>query len=192
MQPLIVNIHQAESLPVEASPVGRFAPSPTGSLHFGSLVAAVGSWLFARAEAGTWLVRIEDIDTTRVVPGSAEEILRTLERYALHSDREPVWQSERIVSYERALASLEERELAYGCACSRAELARAAEQTSEPGGEPACTDHRQRGDRGQHDVGTGCADRPWDHEHRGDGVGEEPADAGVAQQQIGDPPEVLP
>jgi glutamyl-Q tRNA(Asp) synthetase len=106
--------------------VGRFAPSPTGPLHLGSLVAAVGSWLFARAAEGQWLVRMEDLDTPRVVDGSAEEILAALRRYGLEWDGEVVWQSQRIPLYERALATLRARGLAYDCACSRAELQRAA------------------------------------------------------------------
>jgi len=105
---------------------GRFAPSPTGPLHLGSLVAAVGSWLFARAAGGRWLVRIEDIDTPRVVPGSADEILAALRRYGLEWDGEVVYQSQRIALYERALASLRDKNLVYDCACSRAELQRAA------------------------------------------------------------------
>jgi glutamyl-Q tRNA(Asp) synthetase len=105
---------------------GRFAPSPTGPLHLGSLVAAVGSWLFARRAGGRWLVRIEDIDTPRVVPGSAEEILAALQRYGLQWDGEVVWQSQRTALYERALATLRERGLVYDCGCSRAELQRAA------------------------------------------------------------------
>ena len=105
---------------------GRFAPSPTGPLHLGSLVAAVGSWLYARRAGGRWLVRMEDIDTPRVVPGSAEEILRALARYGLESDGEVVWQSRRTTLYEDALATLRSRDLVYDCACSRAELQRAA------------------------------------------------------------------
>lgn len=105
---------------------GRFAPSPTGPLHLGSLVAAVGSWLHARAENGRWLVRIEDIDTPRVVPGSAQEILAALRRYALEWDGEVVWQSRRTALYERALEELRAKGLVYDCACSRAELQRAA------------------------------------------------------------------
>lgn len=106
--------------------VGRFAPSPTGPLHLGSLVAAVGSWLYARAEGGRWLMRIEDIDTPRVVPGSAEEILAALRRYALDWDGEIVWQSQRTSLYERAIAQLRAQGLVYDCACSRADLQRAA------------------------------------------------------------------
>jgi glutamyl-Q tRNA(Asp) synthetase len=105
---------------------GRFAPSPTGPLHLGSLVAAVGSWLLARQAGGRWLVRIEDIDTPRVVPGSAEEILAALRRYGLQWDGDVVWQSRRTGLYDRALATLRERGLVYDCACSRAELQRAA------------------------------------------------------------------
>jgi glutamyl-Q tRNA(Asp) synthetase len=105
---------------------GRFAPSPTGPLHLGSLVAAVGSWLYARAENGRWLVRMEDIDTPRVVPGSAEEILAALRRYSLEWDGEVVWQSRRTVLYERALNELRTKDLVYDCACSRADLQRAA------------------------------------------------------------------
>lgn len=106
--------------------IGRFAPSPTGPLHLGSLVAAAGSWLFARAAGGRWLVRMEDIDFARVVPGSAEEILAALRCYALEWDGEVVFQSQRTSLYENALRTLEERGLAFDCACSRADLQRAA------------------------------------------------------------------
>ncbi|MFA6954285.1 MAG: tRNA glutamyl-Q(34) synthetase GluQRS [Thermoanaerobaculia bacterium] len=107
-------------------PTGRFAPSPTGPLHLGSLVAAVGSWLFARKEGGRWLVRVEDIDTPRVVPGSEDEILAALVRYGLEWDGEVVRQSERTPLYEAALAVLRERGQVFDCSCSRAELQRAA------------------------------------------------------------------
>ena len=105
---------------------GRFAPSPTGPLHLGSLVAAVGSWLYARAEGGRWLVRIEDIDTPRVVAGSAEEILAALIRYGLEWDGEVVWQSRRTALYEDALGRLRASGRVFDCACSRADLQRAA------------------------------------------------------------------
>jgi glutamyl-Q tRNA(Asp) synthetase len=107
-------------------PTGRFAPSPTGPLHVGSLVGAVGSWLFARRESGRWLVRMEDLDTPRVVAGSADEILRALERYGLTWDGEVVYQSQRIALYDEALNALRAQNIVYDCGCSRADLARAA------------------------------------------------------------------
>lgn len=100
---------------------GRFAPSPTGPLHLGSLVAAAGSWLFARHAGARWLVRIEDIDTPRVVPGSAEEILAALQRYGLDWDGEVVWQSRRLHLYAEALAALRAKGRTFDCGCSRAE-----------------------------------------------------------------------
>jgi glutamyl-Q tRNA(Asp) synthetase len=108
------------------TPVGRFAPSPSGPLHLGSLVAAVGSWLFARRAGGRWLVRMEDLDTPRVVAGSANEILRALERYGLTWDGEVVYQSQRIALYDEALSALRTKHLVYDCGCSRADLARTA------------------------------------------------------------------
>ncbi|MGA8809001.1 MAG: tRNA glutamyl-Q(34) synthetase GluQRS [Thermoanaerobaculia bacterium] len=107
-------------------PTGRFAPSPTGPLHLGSLVAAVGSWLFARRAGGRWLVRMEDLDTPRVVAGSADEILRAIERYGLTWDGEVVHQSKRIALYDDALATLRAKKLVYDCGCSRADLTRTA------------------------------------------------------------------
>jgi glutamyl-Q tRNA(Asp) synthetase len=102
---------------------GRFAPSPTGPLHFGSLVSALASWLDARAHRGTWLVRIEDIDGPRTVPGAAEEILATLERFGMHADEPPVWQSQRTTRYARALEQLRSAGLIYPCGCTRKEIA---------------------------------------------------------------------
>ncbi|HEV7923088.1 MAG TPA: tRNA glutamyl-Q(34) synthetase GluQRS [Thermoanaerobaculia bacterium] len=122
---------------------GRFAPSPTGPLHLGSLVAAVGSWLFARGAGGRWLVRMEDLDAPRVVPGSAEEILAALRRYGLEWDGEVVYQSARTALYEDALATLRARGLAYDCACSRAELQRAA--SAPLGAEPVYPGTCRRG-----------------------------------------------
>lgn len=107
-------------------PRGRFAPSPTGPLHLGSLVAAVGSWLFARSAGGEWLVRMEDLDGRRVVPGAAAEILRALERYGLTWDGEVAVQSRRTALYEAALSRLRAAGHAYDCGCTRAEVARAA------------------------------------------------------------------
>ena len=94
---------------------GRFAPSPTGPLHFGSLAAAVGSYLDARHHRGTWLVRIEDLDTPRCVPGAADDILRTLEAFGLHWDGEIIYQSRRSAAYEEALHELQANGAAYPC-----------------------------------------------------------------------------
>jgi glutamyl-Q tRNA(Asp) synthetase len=106
--------------------IGRFAPSPTGPLHLGSLVAALGSWLFARSAGGRWLVRMEDLDAPRVVPGAADEILRALERYGLTWDGEVARQSDRLALYEEAFEDLLRRREIYACACSRGDLTRAA------------------------------------------------------------------
>src|ERR1700730_7838250 len=86
--------------------VGRFAPSPTGSLHLGSLVAAVGSFLDARKAGGRWLLRMEDLDTSRVIPGCSDEMLRTLESFGLHWDGEVEFQSRRTPLYAEALETL--------------------------------------------------------------------------------------
>jgi glutamyl-Q tRNA(Asp) synthetase len=104
--------------------IGRFAPSPTGPLHLGSLVAAVGSYLFARRTGGLWLMRMEDLDTPRVVPGMADDILLTLEALGFTWDGEVVWQSLRTGAYEAALAELARKGMVYPCGCSRAEIAR--------------------------------------------------------------------
>jgi len=110
---------------------GRFAPSPTGSLHLGSLLAAVGSFLDARRHGGRWLVRMEDIDRTRVVPGSADEILRTLEAFGLRWDGAVEYQSRRTSLYAAALESLRTAGRTFECSCSRRELA--AEDSGYPG-----------------------------------------------------------
>ncbi len=103
--------------------VGRFAPSPTGPLHAGSLVAALGSWLDARAHGGRWLVRIEDVDVPRCVPGAAEAILRQLAAVGLVPDEAPVWQSQRGVLYQQALDALLGQGRTFPCACSRKDIA---------------------------------------------------------------------
>lgn len=102
---------------------GRFAPSPTGPLHFGSLVAAVGSYLEAKTRGGEWLVRIEDLDPPRTVPGAADDILRTLEACGMAWDGAIVYQSTRSEAYHSALHQLRQRGLIYPCACSRREIA---------------------------------------------------------------------
>ncbi len=102
---------------------GRFAPSPTGPLHFGSLVAALASWLDARAQGGQWLLRIEDVDAPRTVPGAAEDIVRTLESLGLHWDGEISWQGRNRERYEAALERLRSLGLVYRCRCSRKEVA---------------------------------------------------------------------
>lgn len=102
---------------------GRFAPSPTGPLHFGSLVAALGSWLLARHAGGEWWVRIEDVDGPRVVPGAAERQLRTLAACGLVSDGPVMWQSERGDRYQQVLSHLFDLGLAFECHCSRSDLA---------------------------------------------------------------------
>ena len=100
--------------------VGRFAPSPTGALHFGSLTAALASWLDARRAGGRWLVRMEDLDAPRVMPGAADAILRQLENIGLAWDGAIVYQSARLDLYEDAIESLQAH--CYPCACTRKEL----------------------------------------------------------------------
>jgi glutamyl-Q tRNA(Asp) synthetase len=107
---------------VSARYVGRFAPSPTGPLHAGSLVAALASWLDARVHAGRWLLRIEDVDGPRCVAGVDRLIVDQLARCGLDADGEPVWQSQRGDGYRAALDTLVGRGLAYGCVCSRRDI----------------------------------------------------------------------
>ena len=113
---------------------GRFAPSPTGALHFGSLIAALASCLDARAHGGEWLVRMEDVDAERNVPGAADEILRTLEAFGFAWDGEVLWQSTRDDAYAAALGELVAAGLAYPCACSRKEIAARTTRPAIDGG----------------------------------------------------------
>ena len=101
---------------------GRFAPSPTGALHAGSLVAALASWLDARAHGGEWLVRIEDVDRPRTVPGADQDILRQLAACSLLPDAPPTWQSRREPLYQEALERLVREGQAYACGCSRKDI----------------------------------------------------------------------
>ncbi|MCP6699890.1 tRNA glutamyl-Q(34) synthetase GluQRS [Pseudomonas donghuensis] len=106
----------------DSSYIGRFAPTPSGYLHFGSLVAALASWLDARAVGGIWLVRMEDIDPPREAPGAQAAILNTLESYGLEWDGEVVYQSLRHEAYAEVLERLFRQGLAYACTCSRKQL----------------------------------------------------------------------
>ncbi|WP_415036886.1 tRNA glutamyl-Q(34) synthetase GluQRS [Azonexus sp.] len=128
---------------------GRFAPSPTGALHFGSLIAATASFLEARSRGGEWLLRMEDIDTARKVKGAASDILRTLEAFGFTWDG-PVWvQSERLAVYQAALERLRQAGMLYGCNCSRSQIAATAKLRAVDGGwvypgrcrEAGLTDH---------------------------------------------------
>lgn len=112
---------------------GRFAPSPTGELHFGTLLAAVGSYLQARSRHGEWLLRIEDVDTTRRVPGAADALLNALEGFGFEWDDDVVYQAQRTELYESALATLAEKGLIYPCTCSRKQLAEEHPDHRPPG-----------------------------------------------------------
>ncbi len=111
--------------------IGRFAPSPTGTLHAGSLVAALASWLDARAHHGQWLVRIEDVDTPRCVPGADQAILQQLATCGLVPDAPPVWQSQRGALYAQALEQLVAAQRAYPCACSRKDIEAALQSSGQ-------------------------------------------------------------
>lgn len=111
---------------------GRFAPSPTGALHAGSLVAALASWLDAKAHGGQWLVRIEDVDTPRCVPGVDQVILAQLAACGLHPDEPPVWQSQRSPLYQAALEQLLRLGQAYPCGCTRRDIAQALATAGQP------------------------------------------------------------
>jgi glutamyl-Q tRNA(Asp) synthetase len=130
---MVTGARSPEAPPGDCGPIytGRFAPSPTGSLHLGSLLAAVGSFLDARSRGGRWLVRMEDLDSARVVPGSADDILRTLEAFDLLWDGEVECQSRRTHLYAEALSALRAAGRTFECSCSRRELA--TEESGYPG-----------------------------------------------------------
>ena len=115
-----------------APPTGRFAPSPTGPLHAGSLVAALASWLDTRAQRGRWLVRIEDVDTPRCVPGMDRVILQQLDALGLRPDGPPLLQSQRQSAYRQALDRLLAAGWAYPCACSRRDIEAALAAAGRP------------------------------------------------------------
>ncbi|WP_232468079.1 tRNA glutamyl-Q(34) synthetase GluQRS [Bordetella genomosp. 13] len=113
--------------------IGRFAPSPSGPLHAGSLVAALASWLDARAQRGRWLLRIEDVDAPRTVEGAAQRIMAQLQELGLHWDGDVMWQSRRGAAYQQAFNSLAARGLVYGCGCTRREIADSQPRGGEAG-----------------------------------------------------------
>jgi glutamyl-Q tRNA(Asp) synthetase len=125
--------YDREAMPALTPPYrGRFAPSPTGPLHFGSLVAAIGSYLQARHQGGAWLVRMEDIDPPREVPGAADTILRTLERYGFEWDGPVLYQSSRHEAYHEALGQLRRAGRSYRCNCSRKAISEQAQRLGLP------------------------------------------------------------
>lgn len=114
-------------------PAGRFAPSPTGPLHLGSLIAAVGSYLLARKTGRRWLLRVDDLDRTRVVKGAADGIIRLLENLGFEWDGTPLWQSERDERYAEVLQQLKSKDLVYPCSCTRKEVLASAPHAGEEG-----------------------------------------------------------
>lgn len=124
--------------------IGRFAPSPTGPLHFGSLVAAIASYLEAKSNQGKWLVRMEDLDKPREMPEAASGILQTLESYGFEWDNEVVYQSQRSPFYQDALEEIKSQSLIYACSCSRKEIADSASHGIEGLIYPGTCRHLQR------------------------------------------------
>ena len=112
---------------------GRFAPSPTGPLHFGTLLAALGSYLLAKCADGHWFIRIEDLDPPRVVPGSADAMLLLLEQLGFEWDGKVVYQSQRYERYQEILRSLREQGMTFDCNCSRREILASAPHSGEEG-----------------------------------------------------------
>lgn len=151
--------------------VGRFAPSPTGPLHAGSLVAALASYLDARAAGGRWLLRIEDIDPPREQPGAADGIRRSLERLGLTWDGELTFQRDRVHAYRQALHQLWAAGAVFLCNCSRTDVAAAATATTLEGPRYPGTCRHRRGrppapavEGAADDPGTGTASPAWDRE----------------------------
>ncbi len=122
---MIVSTQQTIAPPLfKTMYIGRFAPTPSGPLHFGSLVTALASYCQAKKQRGLWLLRMEDVDTPRVVAGSADDILFTLENYGFEWDGEVLYQSQRFPAYEEILQALIEKDIVYACECSRKYLQR--------------------------------------------------------------------
>ena len=139
-----------------AVPVGRFAPSPTGPLHYGSMLAALASYLNVRSRGGTWLVRMEDIDPPREMAGAADDILHTLERFHLYWDGDVMYQSRRSSVYTEILQSITQKGLAYPCSCTRRELRERGAGTVYDG---QCRNGpRPNPDRTQHSIRIRAAD----------------------------------
>lgn len=129
--PIYFQLHQRFEVP-PSTYIGRFAPSPTGPLHLGSVVAALASWLDARAAGGRWLVRIEDLDTQRCKAEDAHTIVRQLHDLGLVPDAPPQWQTRRTALYEQALHTLQTRGLAYPCWCTRRDIEAAWQARGQP------------------------------------------------------------
>ncbi len=113
-----------------SSYIGRFAPSPTGPLHYGSLIAAVASYVQAKHQNGRWLVRIEDIDPPREAPGASDSILKTLDAFKFAWDESPLYQSSRLAIYKDIANSLLNQNYLYACTCSRKQIGKIAEKTA--------------------------------------------------------------
>lgn len=127
------NMARVEDAMPDKEIIGRFAPSPTGPLHFGSLVAAVGSYCLARQAKGRWLLRMENLDRPRVVPGAADDILRALDLCGFEWDGDILWQSRRDERYQEVVDLLRSRGLVFDCACSRREIIASAPHVGEEG-----------------------------------------------------------
>lgn len=153
---------------------GRFAPSPSGALHLGSLLTALASYLEARSRSGAWLLRIDDLDPYRTQPGAVERILRSLESLGLDWDETVVYQSRRTKQYRAGLEALQARGLIYACACSRRELAPAMAGTATGVYPGFCRDRNLRPQRSQHALRLRTSDTVIHFEDRVQGPVEQP------------------